>query len=192
MFETFPDLVIPIFIFLARIVDVSLGTLRIVMVSKGFKLRAVILSFVEILIWAVVVAQLLQNLDHWVNYVAFAGGFATGTFVGMYIEDKLRMGTILVRVITREKSTQIMDALKLAGMGVTAIQGKGGFNDVTIIFSVLKRKRWDEMVRIIKENDPEAFYSAEDVKYASSTSQYQIAEIKRTPFNRLLGMRKSM
>lgn len=192
MFETFSDLLVPVFIYFARIVDVSLGTLRIVMVSKGFKLRAVILSFVEILIWAVVVAQLLQNLDHWVNYVAFAGGFATGTFVGMYIEDKLRMGTILVRVITREKSTQIMDALKLAGMGITAIQGKGGFNDVTIIFSVLKRKRWDEMVRIIKENDPEAFYSAEDVKYASSTSQYQIAEIKRTPFNRLLGMRKSM
>lgn len=192
MFETFPDLLVPVFIYFARIVDVSLGTLRIVMVSKGFKLRAVILSFVEILIWAVVIAQLLQNLDHWVNYVAFAGGFATGTFVGMYIEDKLRMGTILVRVITREKSTQIMDALKLAGMGITAIQGKGGFNDVTIIFSVLKRKRWDEMVRIIKENDPEAFYSAEDVKYASSTSQYQIAEIKRTPFNRLLGMRKSM
>lgn len=191
MFEFLPSYLIPVFIFLARIGDVSLGTIRIVMVSRGFKLRAAVLGFFEVLIWALVVTGLLQNLDNWVNYVAYAGGFATGTFVGMFIESKLKVGAIIARIITQNKHAELSEALKEAGFTITSFDGDGGFSSVKLIFTVLKRKRWSEMETIIQQHDPGAFYSYEDVKFASSHGEID-AIPGRSPVNRLLRVRKGM
>jgi len=121
MLSLIPVVFIPVFIFLSRIMDVSLGTLRIVMVSRGYKFKAVLLGFFEVLIWAFVVAELLKNLNNWVNYVAYAGGFAVGTYVGMYIESKVKIGTIIVRIITQNKKEEIIEGLKEAGFTITTI-----------------------------------------------------------------------
>src|SRR5690625_6435110 len=93
MIELIPSAYLPLFIYLSRIMDVSLGTLRSMFVSKGMKAKATICGFFEVLIWVIVVAQIFQNLDNWLFYLAFAAGFATGTFVGIFIEEKMQVGT---------------------------------------------------------------------------------------------------
>ncbi|MEP1307744.1 MAG: DUF2179 domain-containing protein [Balneola sp.] len=192
MFELSLAFLIPTGIFFARIMDVSLGTLRIVMVSRGFKFKAAFLGFFEVLIWAFVVAELLKNLNHWVNYIAYAGGFSVGTFVGMYIEGKVKVGTIIVRIITQNKKEELINSLKEAGFTITSIDGQGGFGPVNIIFTILKRRRWNEVISIIEKNDPTAFYSSEDVKFANSSLDLNILNNQRSATNRLLGLRKGI
>lgn len=188
----FPTYILPVIIFFARIADVSLGTLRITMVSRGYKLHSAILGFFEVLIWVIVVAQLLTNLDHWVNYIAYAAGFSAGTFVGLYIEDVMKVGTVMVRIITLHKSTELIEALKEAGVAVTSIDAKGGFNDVKIIFTVMKRKKLSRVFKIVKEIDPEAFFSTEDIKYTNKHHDHLPVEHDRSPVDRLLRLRKGL
>lgn len=188
----FSELFLPVIIFLARIADVSLGTLRITMVSRGYKWESALLGFFEVLIWVIVVAQLLTNLDHWVNYIAYAGGFSAGTFIGLYIEDKMKVGTVLVRIITLQKSHDIIEALKEAGVAVTSMDAKGGFNDVKVIFTVLKRKKLNKVFEIVKEIDPEAFFSTEDVKYSNKHHDHLVNPDDRSPIDRLLRIRKGL
>lgn len=188
----FPAYILPLLIFFARIADVSLGTLRITMVSRGYKWESAILGFFEVLIWVIVVAQLLTNLDHWVNYIAYAAGFSAGTFIGLYIEDKMKVGTVLVRIITLQKSHDIIEALKEAGVAVTSMDAKGGFNDVKVIFTVLKRKKLNKVFDIVKEIDPEAFFSTEDVKYSNKHHDHLVNPDDRSPIDRLLRIRKGL
>lgn len=187
-----PAYILPVLIFFARIADVSLGTLRITMVSRGYKWESAILGFFEVLIWVIVVAQLLTNLDHWVNYIAYAAGFSAGTFIGLYIEDKMKVGTVLVRIITLQKSHDIIEALKEAGVAVTSMDAKGGFNDVKVIFTVLKRKKLNKVFDIVKEIDPEAFFSTEDVKYSNKHHDHLVNPDDRSPIDRLLRVRKGL
>jgi uncharacterized protein YebE (UPF0316 family) len=187
-----PTFLLPILIFFARIADVSLGTLRITMVSRGYKLQSAVLGFFEVLIWVIVVAQLLSNLDHWVNYVAYAAGFSAGTFIGLYIEDKMKVGTVMVRIITLNKSQELIEALKNIGVAITSIDAKGGFNDVKVIFTVLKRKRLSEVFSTVKNIDPEAFFSTEDVKYSNKHHDHLVNPEKRSPIDRLLRLRKGL
>jgi uncharacterized protein YebE (UPF0316 family) len=188
----FPAYILPLLIFFARIADVSLGTLRITMVSRGYKWESAILGFFEVLIWVIVVAQLLTNLDHWVNYIAYAAGFSAGTFIGLYIEDKMKVGTVLVRIITLQKSHDLIEALKEAGVAVTSMDAKGGFNDVKVIFTVLKRKKLNKVFDIVKEIDSEAFFSTEDVKYSNKHHDHLVDPDSRSPIDRLLRVRKGL
>lgn len=188
----FSAFLLPFIIFFARIADVSLGTLRITMVSRGYKWQSALLGFFEVLIWVIVVAQLLNNLDHWLNYVAYAAGFSAGTFMGLYIEDKMKVGTILVRIITLQKSGELIEALKEAGVAITSIDAKGGFNDVKVIFSVLKRKKLNKIYEIVKHIDPEAFFSTEDVKYSNKHHDHLVSLDDRSPIDRLLRVRKGL
>lgn len=188
----FPTYILPVLIFFARIADVSLGTLRITMVSRGYKIESAILGFFEVLIWVIVVAQLLTNLDHWVNYIAYAAGFSAGTFIGLYIEDKMKVGTVLVRIITLHKPQEMIEALKEAGIALTSIDGKGGFNDVKVIFSVMKRKKLNKVFEIVKEIDENAFFSSEDVKYSNKHHDHLLPPTQRSPIDRLLRIRKGL
>ncbi|MDR9417286.1 MAG: DUF2179 domain-containing protein [Gracilimonas sp.] len=187
-----PYYVMPFLIFFSRIADVSLGTLRITMVSRGYKLQSAVLGFFEVLIWVIVVAQLLTNLDHWISYVAYAAGFSAGTFIGLYIEDMMKVGTVLVRIITLNRSEELKEALKEAGVAVTSVDAKGGYNDVKVIFTVMKRKKLNKVFHIVKEIDPEAFFSTEDVKYSNKHHDHLVDPGDRSPVDRLLRIRKGV
>lgn len=190
MFDLIPAAWMPVAIFFARICDVSLGTLRIVFVSKGMRIRAAALGFIEVLIWIMVVAQLIQHLNNWVNFVAFAGGFSAGTYLGMVIENKLKVGTLIVRIITAEKVDDLVDKLKDSGFMLTRIGAEGSIGPVDIVFTIVKRKRWKEVKKIIESFDPNAFYSVEDVKFASDTNG-EFPGSSRA-FDRLLRVRKGI
>ncbi len=169
--DIIPAVWLPVFIFVARILDVSIGTLRIMFVSKGLRGKATILGFVEVLIWIIVVAQIFQNLDNWFNYVAYAAGFATGTYIGMYIEEKMKMGIQIFRIIVGQESEELSKKLKEADFRVTEVDGMGKYGPVKVIFSVAKRKRWQDLADIIDEYAPNAFYTVEDVKHAAQSNE---------------------
>ena len=98
-FDLYTYLLLPLLIFCARIIDVSIGTLRIIFVSKGKRNIAPLLGFFEVLVWILAISEIMQNLNNWVCYVAYAAGFAAGNYVGMIIEEKLAIGILIIRII---------------------------------------------------------------------------------------------
>lgn len=159
--------VLLLLIFCARILDVSVGTLRIIFVSKGLKYWSALLGFVESLIWILAISKVMQNLGDWQTYVAFAGGFAAGNFVGIAIEERIALGNLIIRVITRNNATLLIQELRSAGYGVTSVAGAGETGEVKVIFTLVQRRRLAKVVAIIKRCSPKAFYSIEDVRFAS-------------------------
>lgn len=158
---------IPILIFFARIVDVSMGTLRIVFISRGIKLVAAVLGFFEILIWLLAISQIMKNLTSPWHYLAYASGFGLGNYVGISIEQKLRVGTLLLRTIIREDPEELVSALVFRGYGVTAVDGQGATGPVKIILTVLRRKDLDDALAVIERHAPKSFYTVEDVREAA-------------------------
>ncbi len=131
---------LPLLVFLARVLDVSIGTLRIIFVAKGLKYFAALLGFFEALIWLLAVTQVLQNLNSWQTYIAFALGFATGNYVGVVLEERIALGNLLIRIITRKEADQLVHVLWDEGYGVTSVDAQGETGPVKLIFSITKRK----------------------------------------------------
>lgn len=156
--------VLPGLIFLARICDVTIGTIRIIFVSKGQKFLASFFGFFEVLIWLVAIGQIMQNLNNVFCYIAYAAGFASGNYIGITIEEKLAMGVLIVRIFTTNEGTKLIDSLRASGFGVTSVDAQGGSGRVKIVYTVIKRKCLPEVVGIIKEFNPRAFYSVEELR----------------------------
>ena len=165
--DVFTFVLLPLFIFFARVCDVSIGTIRIIFLSRGQKIIAPLLGFFEVLIWLFAIGKIMQNLNNVFCYIAYAGGFAAGNFVGMYLEEKLAVGVLLIRVITKKGASQLIGKLKSAGYGITSIAAKGFTGQVSVIYSVIKRSSLREVVSIINKFNPKAFYSIEDVRFVS-------------------------
>jgi len=165
--DTFAYVVLPIMIFLARISDVTLGTLRIIFVSRGNKAVAPILGFFEVLIWVIAISNIIQHLDNVFTYFAWAAGFATGNFIGMRIEERLAIGVNLVRIITKKEANQLIGELYSSGYGATVVDARGKDGEVHVIYTVVKRKEIEKLLNLIKTYNPNAFYVVEDVKSVS-------------------------
>lgn len=189
--EFIPAAFIPLFIFFARILDVSIGTIRIMFVSKGYRGKATLLGFVEVLIWIIIVAQIFTNLDNWLNYVAFAGGFATGNYVGMYIEEKMKMGIQIYRIIVNQENSGLAEELINRDFRVTSVPGEGKHGPVKILFTVAKRKRWQELSEVVNQYAPNAFYSVEDVKKVSQMDE-EMQPTQLDVWSRMLKLKKSI
>ncbi len=165
----FPDspiyawVVLPLLIFLARIADVSLGTVRLVFVSRGFKYLAPVVGFFEVLIWILVIGQIMQNLTNPLCYLAYAGGFAMGNFVGILIAEKLSLGVVLIRVVTQKEAGELIERLRERQYGVTAMDGQGANGPVKVIFTIVRRREVAVVVELVKRFNPQAFYSIEEV-----------------------------
>ena len=160
-------LALPLLIFCARICDVSMGTIRVIFVSRGYRYLAPILGFFEISIWLLAISQVMRDINDISIYIAYAAGFATGTFVGIWLEEKLSLGTVLVRVVTGRDSADLTGALAKEGYGITTHAADGAQGPVSIVFTVVKRQDLPHVVGIIKEFNPHAFYSVEDIRHAN-------------------------
>jgi uncharacterized protein YebE (UPF0316 family) len=165
--EIFTYILLPLFIFLARIVDVSLGTLRIIFVTKGMRHIAPLVGFVEVLIWIIAISRIMQNLDNWLCYIAYAAGFASGNFMGMIIEEKLAIGHEMVRVITRKDATNLINELRENGYGVTSVKAEGIDGEVAVIYLIVRRSMIKDVLGIINRNNPRALYTVEAIKYVN-------------------------
>jgi len=162
--EIFAFVIVPLLIFCARVCDMSLDTIRVIFVSKGIKYLPPIIGFFEVIIWLVAIGQVMNNLTNVVCYLAYGAGFATGTFVGMAIEEKLSLGLTSVRIITKEDPADLVKYLRQHNYGVTSIDAEGGTGKVKMVFTIIKRQDLGHVVGIIKQFNPNAFYSVEEVK----------------------------
>jgi uncharacterized protein YebE (UPF0316 family) len=163
-FDWYGWVILPIIVFFARITDVTLGTMRIIFTSRGKRNVAPFLGFFETLIWVIVISQIVKNVHSITAFVGYAAGFATGTYVGMLIEDKLAFGTLILRVILPQGGDALKDKLTEAGFGVTVVDGEGSAGPVKLIYSVIKRKNLPIVTSIVHTVNPKAFYSVEEVR----------------------------
>jgi uncharacterized protein YebE (UPF0316 family) len=162
--DLFNYLIMPLLIFFARICDQSIGTLRIIFVSKGQKNIAPILGFFEVLIWIVAISKIMQNLDNYVNFIAYAAGFATGNLIGMIIEEKLAIGIQMIRVFANERGQELVHSLNSNGYGATFVEAHGAREKVHLIYTIIHRNELGKVTELINEFNPGAFYTIEEVK----------------------------
>ncbi len=186
-FDWFGLVVLPLLIFSARVIDVSLGTLRIIFVSRGMKLFAPLCGFFEAMIWLVAMEQVFQSLDNVGLYIAYAAGFSAGNYVGISLEEKLAMGLLCVRTIAEEDAVELIECLKEQDFGVTSVSASGISGKVRLILSIIKRKDLNDLLKIIKEVAPKAFVSVEDIR---SVSEGYFSQRSPGLFSRLPLMRK--
>jgi uncharacterized protein YebE (UPF0316 family) len=162
--DLFSYFVMPFLIFLARICDVSIGTLRIIFVSKGKRNIAPFLGFFEVLIWITAISKIMQNLDNYFNYIAYAAGFATGNLVGMIIEEKLAIGIQMIRVFINEKGMELVVLLNRNGFGATTVEAHGAKEKIHMVYTIVHRNEMERVLEVINTFNPRAFYTIEDVR----------------------------
>jgi uncharacterized protein YebE (UPF0316 family) len=162
--EIFRWVAIPLLIFTARVLDVSLQTMRIIFISKGRKLLAPLLGFFEVMIWLMAIAQIMHNLTNPLYYIAYGLGFATGTYVGLRIEERLAIGVVLLRVITQKDATELVALLRGDEFGVTTIDAEGKSGRVKVIFIIIDRCDLQRVIDVVRRFNPNAFLSVEDVR----------------------------
>ncbi len=163
----FDFVALPLLIFCLRIGDMTLDTLRIIFMTKGFRRVAPLIGFFEILIWIVAITRIMQHLNNWVCYVAYAGGFAAGNYVGMLVDEKLAIGHELIRVITRVDATELTTALRAGGYGVTTVKAAGMQGEVGIVYIVANRKNQKQAIQIIKQYNPNAFVTIQSIHFVN-------------------------
>ena len=156
--------VIPLLIFFARICDVSINTLRIIFMLHSRKYIATFLGFFEAAIWLLAISQIFQNLGSWQTFIAYAGGYAMGIFVGMMIEERLAIGNVVVRVITAKPADELIGFFREKQMRYTSLEGESGDGPVNVLFTVMKRERLPVIIEAIKKHNPQALYTVEGVK----------------------------
>jgi uncharacterized protein YebE (UPF0316 family) len=128
---------------------------------------APLVGFFEVLIWLLAISRIMQDLDNWVCYVAYAAGFATGNFVGMLLEERLAIGHEMIRVITRKDATNLIAELSDRGYGFTTVKAQGIEGEVAVIYIIARRSMIKEVLDLINLYNPRALYTVEAIKYVN-------------------------
>ena len=163
----FSYVLLPCLIFLARITDVSINTIRIIYVLGGRRWTATMLGFFESLIWLMAISQIFEHLDNWICYVAYPGGFASGIFIGMIIEERIAYGKVIVRIITRKEVKDLINYLNTKKFRYTHVNAEGPDGHENLVFTVLERDSLEELLYKLKDILPTAFYTVEKVNRAT-------------------------
>ena len=163
LLDNYPYLLAPA-IFLLRIVDVSLGTFRSIVVFRGFPAVAAAIGFVEVLIWVTAVSQVLRQVDAWPLMIAYAGGFACGNYIGIWLEAKAAMGHELLRIISFREKGHLAQRLRREGHEVVELAGAFEGRPAEVLLVTAGRRRTRELLRTVRDQDPEAIYSVSDLK----------------------------
>lgn len=152
----------PLVIFLLRICDVSMATMRMLLAVRGVKTLVPVIGFFEVLIWIFAVGNAIKFIDSPAHLVGYASGFAAGTLVGMWLEEKLAIGMATVRVVSQHGGVELAEALRARGFGVTEQGGQGKDGRVEILYAVLRRRDLPAVFEEVGTWDPEAFVTVEE------------------------------
>jgi uncharacterized protein YebE (UPF0316 family) len=150
-------------IFAARLVNIALDTLRFMFTIRGKQGLSWILGFIESVIFVLVIGSVLTNIENPLNIIGYSAGFATGNVIGMAIEKRLAIGFTHFSIISRDRSTEIADALRGDGYGVTEIPARGRESNFMLVDCHVRRKQADEVEALVLKIDPDAFITAEEV-----------------------------
>ncbi len=166
---------LPLYIFAAEVCVVTLSTMRTIFVARGMKFWAPLLGVFEVSIWLFAIGEVMKNLSDWRCSAAFAGGFTLGNFLGILLEEKLAMGSVGVHMITHRDASGLIDALRAADYGVTAIEAQGATGRVYVVYTVIKRRNLERVLTIARHHHPNVFYSVDELHSAA---------LNATPFPR--------
>lgn len=166
--DLFIYFVIPLLIFISRIIDVSLGTIRLILANKGIKLISAVIGFFEVLIWLLAITTIMQNLTNFFAFFAYAMGFSLGTYLGIYLEEKISIGQVRLRIITKKNLVNLIADLKPTKYVFISNSRNDSNLKIKIINAFLERKYLAKVIKKIKEEDPDAFYTVEDLKMIKS------------------------
>lgn len=170
--DLFRYLILPLLIFFARVCDVTLSTIRIIFVMNGKRNIAPILGFFEAFIWLLAVGQIISQVDNIFAYLAYAGGFATGTLFGMYMEERLAVGMAVLRLITKEINEGMLNFLHENHFSYSLVDGMGKSGKVNVVFFVVKRENLERLIEGINEHHPNAFYTIENIRQVNEGHQF--------------------
>lgn len=151
----------PLVIFGLRIIDVSLGTVRMLLSVQGRRTATAVLGMVEVTIWVLAVGTAINNLTSPLHLLGYAGGFGAGSAIGLWFEDRLAFGFVTLRIMSPNAGVEAADALRSAGFGVTEFAAHGANGRVEVAISVVRRKRLREAYEILDMWAPEAFVTVE-------------------------------
>lgn len=151
-------------IFFAKIAHVSLGTIRIIYLTRGQSISAAIIGFFEVIIYLVALSLVLQNIDQWSNILVYGLGFAAGNVVGSKIEEKIAVGFVHVQIVTVKNCGTLEESLREEGYGVTSMPCYGREGAHTTLQVLLKRKELPDLLKKMKTFDPDAFISIFDTR----------------------------
>lgn len=161
-----------IYIFLARIVDVTLGTIRTVLIVRGKNVSTAIIAFFEVLIWFMVAREALNTaVDSILIPIFYSAGYATGTLLGSYISNHFIDGLIGVQVIVKQKnSNKLIKEIREHGFGVSVIDLKNDYegDKKAMLFIQLNKKSLKKLTRIIRTKEPDAFVVINETKYVQN------------------------
>lgn len=160
-------ILLPLFIFFARVLDVSINTIRIIYVMAGKKYISAVLGFLESLIWLLAIRQIFNHMDNLYSYIAYPAGFACGILVGMKIEERIALGKVIIRIISHADIVPVKNYLINKKMRYSIINSEGAGGQETILFTVAKREQVPELEKLMALEIPTAFYTVEAVKSAS-------------------------
>lgn len=150
-------------IFVLRVLDIAAATLRMLMVVRGRKMNAWVLGFVQALLFVLAIQAVLSDLSSWLNIIAYAMGFATGTVVGMLIEERMAIGFKHLRIISSRRGTELAEYLRAKGYAVTEVAGRGKDGTVSLLNCTVQRKDMQLIETLVRQKDEQAFITADDV-----------------------------
>ncbi len=171
----------PLAIIAARIMDVSLGTVRVIAINRGDKNLAPLIGFFEVLIWIIIINQLLSSFQHWTWYVAYALGFASGTYIGMYISEQFTLGKAVVRVMTETSGKELIKELEKSNYKMAVVKTTFNTHEGVMLFVTIDSDELDDLLRLIHATNPKAVFSVEDVRRVSS----ELVSLRKHPVRRL-------
>ena len=154
----------PLVIGLLRVTDVSLATVRMMLIMRGVRWLVPLIAFVEVLVWVLAVGSAIQNLQSTWHLIGYAGGFAAGNVVGMWVEGRLAFGFASVRIVSSDPGVEVAELLRKRGCGVTQFFGRGKYGEVEVVFTVARRRDLPAILALVREKDPEAFVTVEEIK----------------------------
>ncbi|UYN92763.1 MAG: DUF2179 domain-containing protein [Anaerolineales bacterium] len=158
------DVLLALGVFMLRVINQSLDTLRVVMMLRGRKVATWILGFLETVIFIVALSSVITGLDNVLNIIGYSAGFATGNTLGMWVEDRLAIGYINLRVVSRKRGTAVVELLRAEGYGVTEIPARGKDGTVSLLNLSVRRKEVDEVQRLVESVDDTAFITSEETR----------------------------
>ena len=163
-FDWYSFVILPVMVFFARITDVTLGTIRIIFTSRGKKNIAPLLGFVEVFIWISVIAEITQGAHNVIAYLAYAAGFATGNFIGISIEERLAIGTLVIRAILTPEHLGLIEELRAGGYGVTSVDAQGAKGPVKLVYTIVSRRDLPDVIQLIHASHPKSFFTVEELR----------------------------
>lgn len=164
--DSFPLIMIYILVFLARVTDMSLDVIRILMLTRGKNFLAASIGFVEITIFILALGQVFtKGFDNPFMIMAYAAGFAAGNYVGGIIEEKMAIGYIGLQIFPSiDCQAELVNQLRDAGFGATCVTGQGRSGERNIVFVFLKRRNLQRALNLIKNIDPQIFFNISDAR----------------------------